>query len=149
MDIPAPTPKQDPWDQRAFFLGLLDAKVEEIAGGHIAKGVSTDDARQLALMEIARELGLESTAGLEHSYRYDKARRPKPQVMEKAAPYFGVQLWQIYGPKPVAAERDELTLAKEALAGAMGLETVNKLTDEQILSAYRVAMTTAKAMLAQ
>jgi hypothetical protein len=46
------------------------------------------------------------------------------------------------------APKDELTLAKEALTGAMGSEVLSKLTDDQILAAYRVAMATAKAMLA-
>lgn len=148
MAQPAST-NPDFWPQRSFFIGLVDAKVEEIASRHVNQGVSRSDAESQAFMEIAQALGLESSSGLERSYRYDKTRRPKRQVLEKATKYFGVELWQIYGPKPEPSEKDELALAKEALQGAMGSEVLSKLTDEQILAAYRVAMTTARAMLSQ
>lgn len=70
---------------------------------------------------------------------------PSRARVKRLAAYFGVPEWKIWGTKN---DKDEITLAKEFLTGAMGSDVVDKLTDDQILSAYRVAMATAKAMLA-
>ena len=124
----------DPWPQRFAVLDLIDDAV--------ASGTS--------LADLARAFGLDTPYSLETGWRYNYDRKPHMNTVEKMAWYFNVPISTIYSPTPIPQNpKDELTLAREALTGAMGAESVSRVSDEQILAAYRVAMATAKAMLAQ
>lgn len=132
MARPSLPPQTDPWQQRGRFLELLDAKVKA--------GTSE--------LEIAEALGLATVSSFRRSYRYDRSRLPKRQVMLKAAQLFEVPLREIYDPMPEPVElKDELTLAREMLIGAHGPWALVGKSDEQILSAYRGAIATSKAVL--
>jgi transcriptional regulator with XRE-family HTH domain len=72
---------QDVWPKRARFVELLDAKLTTAT-----------------YAEIAKALKLTSTRSLEHEWRYDRSRRPGRRTLELAAPYLGVELWEIDGP---------------------------------------------------
>lgn len=74
----------DAWPQRSRFVELLDAK--------LSKGVAYE--------KVAKALGLRSTRSLEHEWRYDRSRRPGRKVLELAADYFGVNVWELDGPQP-------------------------------------------------
>jgi len=70
----------DSWPKRSRFVALLDAK--------LAAGAS--------YQEIAKALGLSSTRSLEQEFR--TTRRPGRNTLEKAAPYFEVNYWDLDGP---------------------------------------------------
>jgi transcriptional regulator with XRE-family HTH domain len=80
----------DVWPKRARAVELLDAKIEALQ----LEGL--DEAS--AYRAIADALGLKKTRSLEHEWRYDRSRRPGRNTLELAAPYFGVELWEIDGP---------------------------------------------------
>lgn len=134
-NLPMPRPRKpretDPWRQRDRFMALVDAKV--------AEGVP--------LEEIARALGLRTANSLEKAYRYDHARIPKRKTIELAAAYFGVEQSEIYGD---ATPTTEAEMARAFLtSGGMGSDEVGTITDEQVIDAWRVALATARAMLAK
>lgn len=68
----------------------------ELVDQKVAEGVPLED--------VARELGLETTASLESAYRYDHLRIPKRTTIEKAARYFGVAQSEIYGDTDLDAD---------------------------------------------
>lgn len=82
MGRPRKAEIEDVWLKRARWNELVDAKL--LAG--------------VTYQQIADALGLASTRSLEHEWRYDRTRRPGRGTMELAAPYFGVDLWEIDGP---------------------------------------------------
>jgi len=122
--------ESDPWPQRLRFMELVDSMVE--AG--------------TPLEQIADALGLPTTKSLEVSYRSDFSRIPGRKTMEKAAALFKVNLWEIYGP-PEIEPKDELEQAREFIIDAMGSDITTRLTDDQILKAFRVARRAAQAVL--
>ena len=81
MGKPRSSEISDVWPKRARFVELLDQKLE-----------------MATYEEIAVALGLKSTRSLEHEWRYDKSRRPGRKTLELAAPYMGVDIWEIDGP---------------------------------------------------
>ena len=85
MGRPRNTERNDPWPKRARFVELLDAKLNSGA----------------TYQEIADALGLVSTRSLEQEFRTN--RRPGRGTLERAAVYFGVELWELDGP---AADED-------------------------------------------
>lgn len=121
----------DPWKQRDRFMFLVDAKVKS--------GVP--------LEEVARELGLKTVNSLEVAYRYDHRRIPSRNTIKRAAKYFGVPESELYGEED--AQLDELILARSLALNAMGADAVGKLTSEQLIEAYKIALATAKAVLAK
>jgi len=139
MSRPRKPRTEGPWPQRLRFLDLLEAKVQEFAD----EGLTRDGA----LKRVAKILGLKSTNSLENSYRYDFSRIPKRPTMEKAATYFGVPLWEIYGPPPMDDEDAEYRLCLEIARHVQGSADVDKLTRDEVLHLGRVALATAKAML--
>jgi len=123
----------DPWPQRFFVLDLIDREVE--------KGVT--------LADLASAFGLDKAYSLETGWRYNYDRKPHMNTLEKIADYFNIPISKVYDKNPSDTPRDELALAKETIEGSMGSGVVSKLTDEQILVAYRVAIAAVKAYLQQ
>lgn len=123
----------DVWPQRFFVLDLIDA---EIASGKDSTW-------------LAKQFGLPTDYSFRLGWRYHYDRRPDLDAIEAMAEYFKLPISAIYNPKSAIAPKDELALAKEALAGAMGSDALSSLSDEKILAAYRVAIAAAKATLAQ
>lgn len=131
MARPRKPREDDPWKQRDRFMELVDQKVEE----------------GIPLSEIAKALGLSSTRSLEISYRHDRSRTPKRTTIVKAAQYFGVPQSEIYGD---SEPHSEAGMARAFLvSGGMGSDDVEALSDEQVIEAWRVALATAKAVLAK
>jgi transcriptional regulator with XRE-family HTH domain len=129
MARPKKSREEDPWKQRDRFMALVDQK--------LAEGVP--------LVEIAHKLGLRTTDSLESKYRYDHSRVPKRSTIKLAAEYFKVLESEIYGDEVSEADRARAFL----VSGGMGSDEVNSLTDKQVNDAMRVALATAKAMLAK
>ncbi len=121
----------DPWKQRDRFMELVDAK--------IASGATVE--------EIAQAIGLKTVRSLVHGYRYDHARMPKRTTIQLAARYFGVSETEIYGEDP--AEISQEALARAIAIQAMGADDVALISPEKMLEAYKVALATARAVLAQ
>jgi hypothetical protein len=119
----------DPWPQRLYVLGLIDA---EVASG-------------TPLEQIAQELGYESDWSLRTGYRAGHGRWPNRGKVDKIAARYGLETWQVWGTAPQG--RDETVLARELLGLTMGADRAARLTDRQISSIIKGMIISAEGML--
>lgn len=131
MGNPKKVHPHDVWPERFYVLGLIDAEIES--------GVP--------IQELVDAFGLKTPSSILKAWRTDYKRRPHTNTLIKIAERYKLQLKDVYNPIPLS-EVDELAKANEFVLTAMGQEIYEKLNDIQKLSAYRVAVASAKAVLA-
>lgn len=120
----------DPWEQRAFVVGLIDKKLEE--------GWTYE--------RLAEALKLRGTRSLENDWRYDKRRIPGRNAIKRMAKFFELPETSLYHPR-VDPDQAQFEFAKAIVSTAMGDGAVETLSREQILSAAEAALATARAIL--
>ena len=130
MDNPEIEDLLDPWEQRAFVVGLIDKKLEE--------GWSYED--------LAKALKLRGTRSLENDWRYDKRRIPGRHSVTRLAEFFDLPETSIYKPR-VDPDQARFELARAIISTAMGDGAIETLSREQILNAAEVALATVKSVL--
>jgi len=102
--------------------------------------------------QVADDLGVSLPTFRNYLYG---SKTPGLATIQKAAVLFGCSITEFVddpgaeAPTGPSEQKTELDQAREFIVDAMGSGITSRLTDDQILSAYRVALKTAAAMLEQ